>query len=113
MKYLILLLALFSFSALADVTATWTPGAPVQGADVQGFNWYYGDSAGNVQQNVINIPDPNSTSHTTTVIPDGVWYAGITAYATNESPMSEIVPFTVVGGVVVKSPNVPTGFSLQ
>lgn len=111
----------------ASALLTWT--APTQNTDgtaytdPKGFKLYYDMDQGGPYQNIIDLQDPNATSHLVAPLIPGTWFFVATAYNQNdvESDVSgEVMKITggsseteSVGITVNPKPNAPTGLGVM
>lgn len=108
-------------------TLSWT--APTQNTDgttytdPKGFKIYYGTSQGGPYDNIVDLVDPNVTSHVISPLASGNWFFVVTAYnlldvesdVSNEA-MKNLGLLSGQGSVgitVNPKPNAPSGFGVQ
>ena len=112
-----------------DATATLSWTAPTQNTDgtpytdPKGFRIYYGMSQDGPYDNIVDIQDPNVTTHVVSPLVSGVWFFVTTAYNLNdvESTFSNEVMKILglsgetesVGITVNPRPNPPGGLEVQ
>lgn len=112
-----------------DVSATLTWTAPTENTDgtpltdLTGFKLKYGMSQGGPYDNVVDIPDPNETTHVVSPLAGGNWFFVATAYnaigtesdVSNESMknLGLIAASESVGITVNPKPSPPTNLGVQ
>ena len=123
-------------SATYNITCTWidetatltwtaptsnTDGTPL--TDLAGFKIYYDTTQGGPYANLIDIPDPNATSHVVSPLSSGNWFFVATAYnaigtesdVSNEAMkvLGEMSGQESVGITVNPKPSPPSGLDVQ
>jgi hypothetical protein len=115
MKHIVFtLLLLFTASAHAAATFSWTPPVPVLGVTIDSYSIECGTASG-VYVDTIIVTDGTATSHVVTTFPDGDRYCAMQASTSqgSQSGYSNEVAFTMEGGNVKKLPNAPGVLSVD